>query len=98
MSYSETVRLHRRLAILKHLESCAEYTSNASILTDVCNGVGVTSTRDQIIGELAWLREQGLVEYDDRADFIVVTATQRGIEIATGRATHSGVQRPRPKI
>ena len=97
MSYSETIRKHRRLAILRHLEACVDYTSNASILVDVLDGVGVTSTRDQVITELAWLKENGFVAYEDRAEFIVVEATRRGVEIATGRATHPEIQRPSPR-
>jgi hypothetical protein len=95
--YGELVRKHRRLAILRHLEACAEYTSNGSILQSVLNGVGVQSTRDQVITELAWLREQGFVTYEDRAEFIVVTATARGCELARGLATHPEVQRPGPR-
>lgn len=95
--YAETIRRHRRIAILRHLEGCAEYTSNASILQSVLAGVGVTSTRDQVVTELAWLREQGLVDCDDRADFVVVMATLRGVEIARGIATHPQIQRPSPR-
>lgn len=95
--YSETLRKHRRLAILRHLEACAEYTSNASILQSVLSGVGVQSTRDQVVTELAWLREQGMVDYDDRADFLVVIATRRGVEVARGIATHPEIQRPSPR-
>lgn len=95
--YSVTLRRHKRLAILRHLADCAEYTGNASILQDVLRGVGLPSTRDQVITELAWLKEQGFVSYDDRADFIVVTAAARGVEIARGLATHPEVQRPGPR-
>lgn len=95
--YSATVRRHRRLAILRHLADCAEYTGNASILQDVLRGVGLPSTRDQVVTELAWLKEQGFVSYDDRADFIVVTASGRGVEIARGLATHPEIQRPGPR-
>ncbi len=95
--YAETLRRHRRIAILRHLEACAEYTSNASILQSVLMGVGVTSTRDQVVTELSWLREQGFVEYEDRADFLVVSATGRGVEIARGLATHPEIQRPSPR-
>lgn len=96
-AYQKTVAKHRRLAILRHLEGCLEYTSNASILGDVLKGVGVNSTRDQIVTELAWLRETGMVTYDDSADFVVVTATVRGVEIATGLASHPDIQRPSPR-
>lgn len=95
-NYMETVSKHRRLTILKFLEASPEYTSNASILVEVCNDYGVTSTRDQISGELDWLREQGFVTLENSGDFIVATATGRGVEIALGQATHDGVKRPRP--
>jgi len=95
--YQETLRRHRRLAILRHLAACAEYTSNASILVDVLRGVGVTSTRSQVITELAWLSEQGFVHNDDRGDFVITSATDRGAEIAQGLATHPDIQRPTPR-
>lgn len=96
-SYGETLSRHRRLAILRHLEACHDYTSNASILTDVLDGVGVTSSRDQVITELAWLRENGFVTYEGRETFVVVEATTRGVDIARGRATHPDIQRPSPR-
>ncbi|WP_233193106.1 VpaChn25_0724 family phage protein [Acidimangrovimonas sediminis] len=97
MNYAERTRMHRRLAILRHLEACAEYTSNASILQDVLFGVGLPSTRSEVVTELAWLKEQGFASYDDRADFVVVTATRRGVEIARGLAVHPEIQRPSPR-
>lgn len=97
MSYNNTIRKHRRLAILRHLEGCNDYTSNASILVDVLDGVGVTSSRDQVITELAWLKDNGFVTYEDRAEFIIAEATRRGVEIARGQAAHPEIQRPSPR-
>lgn len=97
MSYQDTLRRHRRLAILRHLEHCTDYTSNASILTDVLDGVGVTSSRDQVITELAWLQENGFVTLEDKGDFVITEATARGVEIARGRTTHPDIQRPSPR-
>lgn len=94
--YASTLSKHRRLTILKFLSDSPGYTSNASILVEVCNQFGVTSTRDQVAGEIAWLREQDMALFEDHGDFIVVTATGRGVEIAQGKARHDGVQRPRP--
>ncbi len=94
--YTSTLAKHRRLTILRFLADSPEYTSNASILVEVCNSFGVTSTRDQVAGDIAWLGEQGFVSRDDHGDFIIVTATERGLEIAAGLARHEGVQRPRP--
>lgn len=94
-NYSETLRRHRRIAILRHLHQSVEYTSNVSILADVLCGLGITSTRDQVVTEIVWLGENDFVEFTDHgAGFFVVVATGRGIEIATNRATHPGIQRP----
>jgi hypothetical protein len=98
--YAEALRRHRRLAILRHLEACAEYTSNASILTDVLRGLGVTSTRSQVVTELVWLRENGLITTIGPGtagdDFVIATATLAGIEVAQGVTVHPEIQRPRP--
>ncbi|MFN3575382.1 MAG: hypothetical protein ACK4TJ_00120 [Tabrizicola sp.] len=94
--YQETLRRHRRLAILRHLEASPEYTSNVSILQDVLAAVGLRSTCDQVTTEIVWLQEQGFVLADGDA-FLVVTATARGAEIARGVANHPGVQRPGPR-
>lgn len=96
-AYADLTRRHRRLAILRHLEHIDGYSSNASILTDVVNSVGVPSTRDQITTELHWLDEQGLVTLQEIHDFVVATATDRGVEIALGRARHPDIQRPRAR-
>ncbi len=95
--YHATLSKHRRLAILRHLEACTDYTSNASILVDVLDGVGVTSSRDQVVTDLSWLKENGFVSYTETGAFVVVEATSRGVEIARGRATHPGIQRPSPR-
>ena len=96
--YVETLAAHRRLTILRFLNDSPEYTSNASILTGVCNSLGVTSTRDQVQGDIGWLAEQGLARVRNTGDFAVVTATGRGVEVALGRARHDGVQRPQPGL
>lgn len=92
--YHATLRKHRRLAILRHLEQVSGYTANASILRDVLNGVGVGSTFDQVTTELAWLQEVGMVTVADHGDFVIAEATRRGIEIARGEAVHPDIQRP----
>ncbi|MDO9525059.1 MAG: hypothetical protein Q7J57_05890 [Gemmobacter sp.] len=95
--YQAHVRRHRRLAILRHLEASSEYTSNASILTDVLRGVGVQSTRSQVVTELAWLTENGLITTFGDGDFVIATVTVHGAEIALGVAHHPEIQRPSPR-
>ena len=97
-SYTNTLSKHRRLTILRFLAGSPEYTSNASILVEVCDSFGVTSTRDQVAGDIAWLSEQGMVTYEENEGFMVVTTTARGIEISKGKARHDGVKRPRPGV
>jgi hypothetical protein len=96
--YVETVKKHRRLTILKFLKDSPEYTSNGSIITEICNTFGVASSHDQVVGELQWLAENSMVTLDTSAsDFVVVSATKHGIDIAEGRARHDGVKRPSPE-
>ncbi|WP_313350523.1 hypothetical protein [Paracoccus sp. (in: a-proteobacteria)] len=98
MSYAEDVSRHRRLAVLRHLAEVPEYVSNASILQDVLTRLGLPISYDALLTELMWLREQGFVQFDPDASFIVVTATRRGVDLARGLAAHPGVQRPRPRL
>ena len=98
MSYEHTVRRHRRLAILRHLEQCSEYASNSSILTDVLARLGLQSSRSQVTTELVWLKDNGFASLTDHGDFVVVVATQEGVEIARGVSTHPEIRRPSPRL
>ena len=98
MSYAEDISRHRRLAVLRHLAEVTDYVSNTSVLHGVLRSLGLPLSHDALMGELYWLREQGFVAFDPNASFIVVTATRRGVDLASGLAEHPGVQRPRPRI
>ncbi len=97
--YAETLRRHRRIAILRFLEASPTFTSNVSILTDVLNSnqIGIDTSRAQTTTELHWLAEQGFVSVTGSPEFLVATATARGVDIALGRATHPEIQRPSPR-
>lgn len=95
--YTDTLEEHRRLAVLTHLAGCAGYSSNAEILYDVVNGVGIDTGHNQITASLTWLREKGLIASEDHDGFLVVEATARGVDVALGRERHAGVRRPPPK-
>ncbi len=96
MSYADELRKHARIAILRFLEDAPKYTSNVSMLATQLPRIGIAFTRDQVTTEAHWLAEQGLVEVEDHAGFLVVVATTRGVEIAQGIARHPDIQRPRP--
>lgn len=94
-NYSIEVSKHRRLTILRFLNESNDGVSNASILEDICNDFGIPSTRDQVVGELTWLSEQGFVTTKEAGDFVVATLTERGEHVAVGKVKSDGVQRPR---
>ncbi|MEM1077442.1 MAG: hypothetical protein AAGI09_02845 [Pseudomonadota bacterium] len=97
MSYRETLSKHARLAILRFCEGAPKYTTNASMLSTLLPSVGIELTRDQIVTELHWLREQGMLELEEtKTGFWIATATVTGVEIAQGVGSHPGIQRPRP--
>lgn len=97
--YAELMRRHRRIAILRFLQESPAYTSNVSILGNVLNSpsIGVSSSREDIGAELTWLAAEKLVTLGGDADFLVATATTRGIDVALGTALHPDVQRPSPR-
>ena len=86
-----------RLVILKALEQDLGYSHNESILHAIVEKFGHKCSRDQVKTQLAWLREQGLVDLEEVAGIYVATITQRGADVATGRANAPGVKRPSPR-
>lgn len=88
---------HLRLCLLRFLLSAPSYRANSSILHQVADTFGLSATRDQIKAQLAWLKEQSLVETEELMGLVVASLTERGQDVAGGRATCPGVQRPGPK-
>ena len=98
MNYNAHFARHVRLAILRLLHEAPGYALNSSILTDAVGALGLAATRDQVRSEIAWLAEQRLVTSDELpGGLMVATLTERGADVADGRAHVPGVQRPMPK-
>lgn len=98
MNYSAHFARHVRLAILRLLHEAPGYALNSSILTDAVAALGLVASRDQVRGEIAWLAEQGLATSEElTGGMMVATLTERGGDVAIGRAHVPGVQRPTPK-
>lgn len=87
---------HLRLTLLRVLAEAPGYRANSSILHGVAIEFGLATSRDRIKTELEWLREQGLVTTDDLGALVVGQITDRGLDVAQGRAVVPGVQRPAP--
>lgn len=84
-----------RLTVLRALVGTPSHAANDSLLYLELERLGLPATRDQLRTQLGWLEEQGLVRLQRPTDsLIVVTLRERGAEVAIGRATVEGVQRP----
>lgn len=96
MSYDQLVAEHLRITILRLLSEQTDYALNESILQDMVERFGFAPSRDNLVAQLAWLDEQGLITAGGPEHCRVATLTARGEDVAKGRATVPGVKRPRP--
>lgn len=88
---------HARLAILRALTEAVTHAANDSVLMMEIERLGLPLTRDQLRTQLGWLEEQGLVRLTRPTDsLIVVTIRERGADVAIGRSSVDGIQRPSP--
>jgi Fe2+ or Zn2+ uptake regulation protein len=94
MSFEQTLQEHLRITILRLLLEDPDYTLNESLITDLTEDYGFTPSRDKVRTQLAWLKEQGLVAYDDDPKIIIAELTERGGDAARGRVTVPGIKRP----
>ena len=93
---TEHFTAHLRLTLLRLLVGAPGYRANSSIMHSAASEFGLGASRDQIKSELAWLSEQGAVKVADVAGLTVATLTDRGLDVAEGRASMPGVQKPAP--
>lgn len=96
MSYAEHHSAHLRITLLRLLAEQPAYKANSSLLTDAADAVGFATTRDKVRTELAWLAEQNLVRVAELERLVVATLTERGLDVAQGRASAPGVKTPAP--
>lgn len=95
-SYAQLVAEHQRIAILQALDAAPGYRSNQALLQSFLDAVGLPASVDMVRTQLAWLVEQHLVTTDDSAGVTMASITERGCDVAQGRATVPGVKRPTP--
>lgn len=94
--YADFLREDQRLALLRLLAELPSYRSNSSVLVGFMRQWGHDMSRDQVKTELTWLGEQGLLKIEDLDAVLVVELTERGADVAAGRAKQPGVKRPGP--
>lgn len=94
--YADYLRQDQRLVMLRVLSELPQFRSNSSVIASLLGQFGHHPSRDQVKGDLTWLGEQGLVSIEDIGSVLVVTLTERGGDVAAGRATVPGVRKPGP--
>lgn len=92
--YADYLREDIRLVVLRLLVEMTAYRANSSVLTMALDNYGHTLSRDQVKTELHWLAEQGALTISDVGPVLVATLTERGQDIAAGRARVPGIKRP----
>lgn len=96
MSFAQYQTEDRRLVLLKALEAAVQYRANAYLLRHFAESLGHVVSSDRIAQDLTWLAEQDLVRMEAAQGISVATLTERGLDVATGRAVVPGVKRPAP--
>ena len=94
--YADFLRQDQRLVMLRVLSELPQFRSNSSVIASLLGQFGHHPSRDQVKGDLTWLGEQGLVSIEDIGSVLVVTLSERGADVAAGRATVPGVRKPGP--
>jgi hypothetical protein len=92
--YADFLRQDMRLVILRLLVEMPGYRANSSVLNTALDNFGHTASRDHVKTELHWLAEQGAMTLADVGPVLVATLTERGQDIAAGRARVPGIKRP----
>ncbi len=91
---AEMWRAHLRLTLLRFLADQDHGATNDSLLTDATVSVGIDATRDQVNEELRFLKEKGCVTIEKVAPISLVTITDAGVLVATGRRRIEGIKPP----
>lgn len=90
MRLQDRIREDRRLGILGLLEAARPLGLRTGLLADALGDTGRPASADVLRSDLAWLNEQGLATVDGD----VARVTERGIDVALGRARSPGVRIP----
>ena len=93
-NYAQVLTEDRRLVILRALAELPSYKSNSSILCTLLERWGHSPSRDQVKSDLRWLEEQLLLTAEEVGSVLLATLSERGADVAAGRALVPGVKRP----
>lgn len=96
MKYAERVSQEQRLVMLQALATDGDYRINDLMLYTWLEQVALEISMDKLRTQMRWLEEQELVTIEQMGSMLIATLTERGLDIAKGRARVDGVARPAP--
>jgi len=91
----ETLQLEdRRLTILQLLKADNDGAHNIRILQRALSAAGHGVSQDRLLQDLAWLKEQTLIQLDDTPSMVVARIAKRGADIVDRNTSVPGVASP----
>jgi hypothetical protein len=99
-TFAERLREDRRLVILRLLSEQPQFRMNSSNLHAGLHHLAVAASRDDVLTDISWLRDQGLLQLNavpEVASLFLCTLTVRGKDVADGAAQVPGISRPHPR-
>ncbi|MBM3617511.1 MAG: ArsR family transcriptional regulator [Alphaproteobacteria bacterium] len=94
MSYNEFMAANRRITVLRLLKDVGG-SANDSIIQQTLEQFGFSRvSSDTIAEDLAFLEKAELVVLETVGTVTVAKIRRRGVEVAEGRVTVEGVQKP----
>ncbi len=90
----DLMRENLRLAMLRIAAEVPQGFVNECVLLRGVEALGHIISRDHLLTEIAWLEEQSLIETSSVQRLLLVKIKRRGADVASGRATVPGVERP----
>lgn len=97
MSFAQFENEQMRLSILVVLDSDSDYSMNDAVIIRALESLGFSPSSDKLKAELHWLKDLELVQLEESMGFTIAKLTQRGSDVANGRASVPGIPRPRPQ-
>ena len=92
----QILQRHRSLAILRFLDRSAEYRANERVLLDWLSHLALTCSHENLQQVVIFLEDEGHLRSENVDGLLVVTLTEKGVEVANGREIVDGVGRPDP--
>jgi len=97
MSLQKVITEDRRLCILRLLCEQKDYSLNLNLMQKALYQIGHGAGYDVVQADVAWLNDIDLLTMEDIGRGITVAKlTRRGNDVATGRLTVPGIERPGP--